>query len=203
MYKPNDIVAYLLNGPGRDKRFGGLTNMKLQKLVYYIKVWSIVDGSDVVDGPFEKWTHGPVVRDLYDAIRINGKNPVNTVSGSAVALDARAQLIADVVMYTYGRLSAFELSDLTHSEDPWRLTAANAFISPDVIEDYYKNQYFAANFPVRDDRPFFPLLTASAYAFSFDMSDELRKSMRTYRSFAEYRKVIDNTLDVFTSFRLS
>ena len=48
MYSAAHIAHYFLTEPGRDSRFGTLTNMKLQKLVYYAKVWSLVDGNDIV-----------------------------------------------------------------------------------------------------------------------------------------------------------
>lgn len=173
--------------------------MKLQKLVYYTKVWSIVDGVDVVSDPVYRWKHGPVIRSLFDALKSNGSAPIEHLDCDQVTLDHRAARIADIVMYSYGRLGAFELSDLTHAEDPWLLTSPNAEISTDVIRAYYSNQAFADNFPLDGDRPFLPILTESAYAFSFDMNDASKRSARVYPSFSAYKRIVDSAAEVLAS----
>lgn len=187
-------------GPGSRHPFGKPTHMKLQKLVYYTKVWSIVDGNDIVSDPVCKWKHGPVIRSLYAALKANGSGPIEVFDYQNTSLDDRTARIADIVMYSYGRLSAFELSDLTHAEDPWRLTALNAEIRVDLIREYYSAQPFARNFPIDADKPFYPILTQSAYAFSFDMDDADKRSTRVYPSFEMYKRVVDS---VATSFDAS
>ncbi len=50
---------------------GPMTTMKLQKLVYYSQVWSIVWDDDVVfNEEIQAWKNGPVVRELWDATRV-------------------------------------------------------------------------------------------------------------------------------------
>lgn len=175
--------------------------MKLQKLVYYVKAWSLVDGSDVVADDVCRWELGPVVPSLYRALKANGRGGIGRIGVEPTTLDAHAALIADIVMYTYGRLSAYELSDLTHAEDPWSRTAPNEVIDSRVIREYYARHAFAANFPASVERPFFPLMTQSAYAYSFDMADEARKSSSVYPSFAEYRRIVDLSLEARSAFR--
>lgn len=191
LYTALQIASYFLAGPGSKHPFGTPTHMKMQKLVYYTKVWSIVDGEDVVSDRVCKWKHGPVIPNLYDALKANGRAPISTFEYQPVTLDDRTARIADIVMYSYGRLGAFELSDLTHAEDPWRLTDLNAEISTDMIRAYYAAQPFAQNFPLDGDKPFHPILTQSAYAFAFDMSDASKASLRAYPSFDEYRRIVD------------
>ncbi len=203
MYSAAHIAHYFLTGPGRNGRFGVLTNMKLQKLVYYTKVWSLIDGNNIVHESIYRWEHGPVSSDLYRILKKNGKSEIPTIEGAWSDLDPHAALIADIVMYTYGRLSAFELSDLTHSEDPWSSTLPNNEITSHVITEYYSKHPFAVNFPVGDDRPFHPLMTQSAYAFTFDMTEDTRNSMGVYASFTEYKHIVDLTLEAGSVFRRS
>ena len=42
-----------------------ITPLKLQKLLYYVKVWGIVAGVELYQGEFLKWKHGPVNVDVY------------------------------------------------------------------------------------------------------------------------------------------
>ena len=42
-----------------------ITPLKLQKLLYYAKVWGIVAGEELYQGEFKKWTHGPVNTEVY------------------------------------------------------------------------------------------------------------------------------------------
>ena len=45
----------------------GITNLKLQKLVYYAQAWSLAlrNGTPMFSEPIEAWASGPVCRPLY------------------------------------------------------------------------------------------------------------------------------------------
>ncbi len=119
---------------------GPMTTMKLQKLVYYGQVWSVVWDDDVLfREPIQAWDNGPVVRELWEATR--GRFRVDAVPGgdsSQVGVPARATLAK--VLDFYGKKDAQWLSDLTHMEAPWqeaRGRAQNAEISLERISEYY------------------------------------------------------------------
>ena len=111
-----DVAAYILN------KHGPTTVMKLQKLVYYSQAWSLYwDEKPLFRARIEAWANGPVVRRLYDAHR--GKFQVNVASfpqGKPDALDTDQRETVDAVLGYYGDRPARWLSDLTHSEAPWR-----------------------------------------------------------------------------------
>lgn len=45
---------------------GGITPLKLQKLLYYLKVWGIVSGKELLEsGQFKAWKNGPVNSYVY------------------------------------------------------------------------------------------------------------------------------------------
>jgi uncharacterized phage-associated protein len=119
---------------------GPMTTMKLQKLVYYGQVWSVVWDDDVLfRESIQAWDNGPVVRELWEATR--GRFRVEAVPGgdsSQVGVPARATLAK--VLDFYGKKDAQWLSDLTHMEAPWqeaRGRAQNAEISLERISEYY------------------------------------------------------------------
>ena len=120
MVSARDVAAYIL------ARNGPLTAMKLQKLVYYCQAWSLVwDEEPLFRERIEAWANGPVVRDLFEAHR--GQFKVRRVlGGHARRLNAVQRETVDAVLGYYGDKSSQWLSNLTHTEPPWRNTRARA-----------------------------------------------------------------------------
>lgn len=121
---------------------GPMTTMKLQKLVYYGQVWSVVWDDDVLfHEQIQAWDNGPVVRELWDATR--GRFRIDSIPGgdsSKVGASARATIVR--MLETYGDKDAQWLSDLTHMEAPWkeaRAIAQNEAISLERISEYYSS----------------------------------------------------------------
>lgn len=114
MVSAHDVAAYIV------EHHGPLSAMKLQKLVYYAQAWSLVwDDRQLFSEPVEAWANGPVVRALYEKHR--GQFEVRDWQwGSSDALDGDARATIEAVLDFYGARSAQYLSDLTHSEEPWR-----------------------------------------------------------------------------------
>lgn len=115
MASAHDVAAYII------EKHGPLSAMKLQKLVYYSQAWSLVwDDRPMFSERIEAWVNGPVVVDLYT--RHRGCFEVRAWPwGDAANLDAEARETVDVVLKHYGDMNAQRLSDLSHSDDPWRL----------------------------------------------------------------------------------
>lgn len=119
---------------------GPMTAMKLQKLIYYSQVWSVVWDDDVLfPEPIEAWKNGPVVRDLWEATR--GSFRVERIpNGVASVLTGRQRETVSKVLDFYADKDAQWLSDLTHMEDPWKEAyeqAQNTEISLERISEYY------------------------------------------------------------------
>jgi uncharacterized phage-associated protein len=51
----------------------------------------------------------------------------------------------DFIMDSYNPFSAFDLSDTTHFEDPWKLTPLDTKISEEIVISYYSKLPFAKN----------------------------------------------------------
>ncbi|MDD2391568.1 MAG: DUF4065 domain-containing protein [Bacilli bacterium] len=122
-----------------------ITNLKLQKLLYYIQGISLaVFGEKAFDSRISAWDYGPVVDEIYHIHSAGGKDPIldpEEVPNLSPGINA----IIDLVIDSYGQIEATKLIDITHEEDPWRDTARYQEIKSEKIEDYFKKVYIINN----------------------------------------------------------
>ncbi|MCI5122303.1 MAG: DUF4065 domain-containing protein [Candidatus Electrothrix sp. AUS4] len=166
-----------------------ITPMKLQKLAYYAKVWSLIAGRPCTDALFERWEYGPVNRPIYNTYREFAKQPipppVNPPQQRIAGEDAE---LLKFILDHYVHHSAVALSAMTHKETPWKDTPANQVISDQVIYDYYSKMSFAKNFQGKSwkEGTYYVLKTNSWYSFTMDMSEEEAETYASYPSYANY-----------------
>jgi uncharacterized phage-associated protein len=125
-----------------------ISNLKLQKLLYYAQAWSLV----LRDEPlfledFEAWVHGPVVPAVFRRFKsYRWKN----IDESVIPIpDKELQEHLREVLRVYGRLTPIQLERLSHSEEPWKtarkgldpIAASNAPISKQSMKDFYSTLY--------------------------------------------------------------
>ena len=109
-----DVAAYILENKGP------MTAMKLQKLVYYAQAWSLVwDEEPLFPERIEAWANGPVVPELYNALRGRFKVGPGAMAGDPRSLSKPQRDTVNAVLRFYGDRTSQWLSDLTHREDPW------------------------------------------------------------------------------------
>src|ERR1035441_8378065 len=110
-----DVTRYIL------EKYGPTTAMKLQKLVYYCQAWSLCwDEAPLFSEKIEAWQNGPVVRELFYAYK--GQYLVSVCErGNVDLLTPNQKDTIDKVIDFYGKKSPQWLSDLTHSEGPWKI----------------------------------------------------------------------------------
>jgi uncharacterized phage-associated protein len=126
-----------------------ITNLKLQKLLYYCQAWYLA----IMKKPFfheriEAWVHGPAVPPVFGTYKEFRWNPVPD-PGETVIEDGDPSWpvmnhIAEV-MDAYANLTGPQLETLTHAEDPWKNARngmpqdapSNAIISHQSMIDYY------------------------------------------------------------------
>ena len=112
--RANDVAAYILRSRGP------LPAMKLHKLVYYSLAWSLVwDDEPLFEETIEAWANGPVIRELYTA-HCGQFSVAGIPDGNPDCLDKDERETVDAVLQFYGDKSSQWLSDLTHTETPWR-----------------------------------------------------------------------------------
>lgn len=132
-----------------------VTNLKLQKLLYYAQAWHLVFYDEpLFNERFEAWVHGPVQPDVYRDFKQFGWNPITYDPGD-IRLDETIKRHLDEVMEVYGGISSYNLERLTHQEDPWKNARrgipkdepSNAVISLEDMKQFYTDMANAKNKP--------------------------------------------------------
>lgn len=127
-----------------DAKGDALTPMQLLKLVYMAHGWMLgLVGRPLIKEEVEAWQYGPVIPELYNAVRRYKSQPVAAqIEGVDGYLDGEETHIIDQVYQIYGQRSGPALSRLTHQPDsPWaKVYKRGSFgleIPNDLIEDHY------------------------------------------------------------------
>lgn len=109
-----DVAAYILD------KFGELDAMRLQKLTYYSQAWYLAwKGEPLFNDPIEAWANGPVVRRLYREHRGQFVLQAGVIPGVPDKLSSDQKRVIDSVCSSYGNLTGWQLSQLSHEEFPW------------------------------------------------------------------------------------
>lgn len=166
--------------------YGSVTPMKLQKLLYYMKVWGLVAGYDLVEADFEKWDHGPINRDVYQHFKSYGRSAIPK-EDTLPPFRGEKKAVADFIITCYAQYDALTLSSMAHKEDPWREADPNQVISETAMVGYYENQQFSLNFPFDPENgPFYPVDSDTDRGFTLDMNDSDAESVRVYDSYNKF-----------------
>lgn len=139
----HDVAKCFLYLDDTNEGGDGITNMKLQKLVYYAQgFYGAIFNEPLFDNEVVAWTHGPVVPELYHQYKSHGRNSVpyhnNFLTDSIT--EQEFELIKEVYG-VFGQFSAWKLRDMTHEEKPWLDHEKQAAVIPfPEIESYFKTQ---------------------------------------------------------------
>lgn len=119
MHTALDVAAWFLNEIDREAG-DSITNLKLQKLVYYAQAWSLALLNRPLFGEaVEAWAHGPVVDSVYQEYKGFGSGTLPRSRRRPRFTPQELTLLQDVLA-VYGEHSAKFLENLTHDEEPWR-----------------------------------------------------------------------------------
>lgn len=127
-----------------------VTNLSLQKLLYYVKSFSfIILGRDMVGDKCEAWAYGPVFPDIYNKYRELGSAVIVDYDESIdydKLLSPEEKRILDYIVDCFGIFNGKVLMKMTHKERPWReareglpeFAPSSNVISEEVIFEYFK-----------------------------------------------------------------
>jgi len=122
-----------------------ITNLKLQKLLYYAQAWYLVknNGEKLFDDEIEAWQYGPVIRSVYDAYKCFGRNPINDEAMSdKFDLPEKVQKHIARVLKEYMDYSASHLVNAIHQDMPWQdAYSKNEPIKTETMYDFYKTMF--------------------------------------------------------------
>ena len=130
-----------------------LTNLKLQKLVYYAQAFYLAKyGKELFEEDFQAWIHGPVLPELYNDYSKFRYNPIQVpdLDNVETIIEKAGKKITkhlNDVCKNYFDFSAYKLEHMTHDEDPWKIARGNLspnipskeIISKSSMKEYYKN----------------------------------------------------------------
>ena len=117
-----------------------ITNLKLQKTLYYLQGYSLRYFSEpAFEGDLRSWQYGPVSPTVYFAYSSYGASPLKqdrTISLEKINGDQ--EKVFNKVIDACLKFAASELVQKTHEEDPWRHTEhLNEEISQEQIRKYF------------------------------------------------------------------
>lgn len=183
-----DVAYHLIHLAGGGKEPDPLTNLRLQKLLYYVQGWALAAlGRPMFEERIEAWTYGPVVEKVYQHFKEHGReliSPEQVPTPDGVGDEDRAFI--EAAWEAYKRYSASALVAMTHEEGPW-LEARKGLgpevqsdeeITPDALRRWFGPQAQSRLIP--------SLPVAQAYSAVADLDRQPRK--RHDEVFAALRK---------------
>jgi len=121
----NQICDYIISRLKSDENVP-LSNIKLQKLLYYVQAWHIaIKNTTLFDGKFEAWVHGPVNRDVYTRFNSSKYLYSEITQDDIIDKDVSSKLNKDeikhinLVLDSYAKFSGIQLEEMSHNEMPW------------------------------------------------------------------------------------
>ena len=151
MYDGSGVAKYIINYSNKEKY--NISNLKLQKILYYIQgAFVVYKGEECYYNELKQWKHGPVIPSIYREYKffgneniVNIEEEVNILNDNfeleSVKIDSYInendkELINDVVD-SLSHFSAWELVEKTHEEEPWKKTDSNKTIEIEKIKTYF------------------------------------------------------------------
>lgn len=152
-YKAIDIAEYFIYLSSKDPIdedenknpiFEGITNLKLQKILYFAQAYFMVKTSQpLFEEKIEAWKYGPVVREVYAKYKENGSSPIFNKENN-FKLSIEDQRLMEAVWEIFGKHSASKLVDIVHHQAPWvdsYQRRANNEIKALTLKEYYKGMF--------------------------------------------------------------
>lgn len=159
-YKVLDVCRYVINYS--NKHGCGISNLKLQKILYFIQAYFLIRKKDHLpcfNEKIEAWNFGPVVPEAYHEYKQFGSGDIPSIK-SYIQLDKvniwnsrRVTFNSDViknedktligkVIDKFSDYTATDLVSLTHRQSPWidaYTPHQNNEIELNSIREYFSN----------------------------------------------------------------
>ena len=125
MYTAMNIASEIIRQYG--ERHKSITNLKLQKVLYYVQVYSLQNqGRALFDDDFQAWRHGPVIPEVYDIFRKYVSDDIKeddqTVLGNRIEIDETSKSMIEKIVEKTLPLDAWDMVYKTHETRPWKDT---------------------------------------------------------------------------------
>lgn len=137
-----DAARYLIFlSYGKNKN--SLTPLKLQKILYLAQGWSYVwDDVAAFHDDFCAWQYGPVNEKVYEAFKKYSRSEIPEAEGISELVDSSVEETLEAVWSEYGKMTAYDLVELTHRQEPWKHAYARGLrITNSSIQEYFQSTY--------------------------------------------------------------
>ncbi len=118
----SDVAKYFLQKDLQEDDVNSITNLKLQKLVYYAQGFHLaIYNVELFEDDLEAWMHGPVAPALYREFKSYGKEPIVREDDRSIyaIFSEEENTLLDDVFSEFGQFTAWKLRNMTHEESPW------------------------------------------------------------------------------------
>lgn len=148
MNKVFDVANYIIqlanNFPYKDIQFqpDGITHLKLQKILYYTQVVFLIKKREkAFEEQILAWRYGPVIQEIYTKYTSQWRNFLEVDNGwEDSSLSPEDKKLIERTREIFGRYSANQLVEMTHSDDPWKNAVQSNEISPDSLIQFYQGR---------------------------------------------------------------
>ena len=141
MCTANKVARYFLRLQTGDAG-DAISNMKLQKLLYYAQGFALA----ILDKPlfvedFEKWTYGPVLPVIYEKYKKYEDMAIPRPQGINLKTYQKDEIdLLDEVYFAYGQYSAWALSEMSHLTLPWKNAELGGIITKESMKAFFLTQ---------------------------------------------------------------
>lgn len=158
-YKVLDVCRHIINYS--NKHDYGISNLKLQKVLYFIQAYFLItkkDHTPCFDEKIEAWDFGPVVLEAYNEYKQYGSGDIPTIESfimfdeddvwnskrirfedTTISDDDKS--LIDKVINQFADYSATDLVSLTQKQSPWidaYILYQNKEITIESMIEYFK-----------------------------------------------------------------
>lgn len=139
MLTAQDVAEYFLTIVDRENAGDTLTNLKIQKLLYYAQGFSLaLYRRPLFHEKIIRWNLGPVVIEVYENLKGFGSDSIPAPENFDISKfdDDDIELLNEV-FEVYGQFSAAALVNMTHEEPPWRTTKDKEEIDHKKLQNFF------------------------------------------------------------------
>ena len=161
MYNVLDVCRYVINYS--NEKYYGISNLKLQKILYFIQAYFLTntkDNSPCFREKIEAWDFGPVVPEAYHEYKEYGSSDIPILDSYVLfdenniwnikripydknIIDNNDKKLINEVIDMFAEYTATDLGSLTHNQSPWieaYRTHENNEISLSTIKEYFESE---------------------------------------------------------------
>lgn len=133
-----------------------ITNLEVLKLIYFAHGFMLALHECRLFWQFViAWPHGPVVIDVYESLKIYGRDPITELIDmpGLLPLEGDSKEAVEMAFRVMGRYSASKMVGISHdSRGPWyyiwHTYGQNHIIPNDMIQEYFED-FVLVNPPLR------------------------------------------------------